>query len=1216
MLSIFISKQKSRVNTVQDLSNIKWWFLGITSLCTVISSNVVSAQIVPDNTLPNNSEVKVEGNINKIEGGTTAGDNLFHSFEKFGIPTGSEAHFNNAVDISNIITRVTGKSISEIDGLIKANGAANLFLINPNGIVFGNNARLDIGGSFVGSTADSIKFGDDVEFSAKNPQQTPLLTMNVPMGLQYGSNPGNIQVKGDGEGIKESSEIPDTQNGLQVKPNQTLALVGGDINLEGASLKTYVGKVELGSVAAPGLVNIAPVEKGFSFNYDNVDGGNIELSQRAVVDADDIQVWGRNIKITDGSVIGTMNFGSEDVGSLVVNGQESVQMIGNSDGQLTGLFTAVSSQATRKGADITIKTDNLLVKDGAEVGSNTFGEGNGGNLNIDAKNIQLSGTTKDGQFSSGFFASSRQNSTGDAGDINIKTDNLLVKDRAQINTKTFGQGKSGNLNIDAQDVIISDSSFLFTSSEENSTGDAGDITIKTNNLLVKDEANISTGTSGQGKGGNLSINAKDVQLTGDSSLLAFSGENSTGDAGDITIQTNTFLAKDGVIIGSSTFGKGKGGDITIKTNSLLAKDRVIINANTSGEGNGGNLNVDAQDVQITTGSSLFTSSGENSTGDVGNLIIKTNNLLVKDGADVSLFISEKGNGGNLIINAQDVQLIGSLSGLSILERENSTGNTGDITIKTNSLLVKDGARISNTNAGKGNDGNLSIDAQNVQLIGSLSSLLTFTFPNSTGDAGNITIKTNNLLVKDGAGIDTTTSGEGNGGNLSIEAQDVQLIGTSKNDSFLSSLSTLTASTGDAGDITIKTNSLLIKDGASVMTDTMAEGKGGNLTVDAQDVQLIGESFNGQFSSSLSSDAVLNSTGDAGDLTIRTNNLLVKDGAQINVGTFGEGKSGNLTVDAKNVQLIGKTGDNQFSSGLFTSAAKNSTGDAGDLTINSDILQVEDGAKVDVEGRSTGRAGNLTINADSIRLNNDALLSANTRNNNNSDTEQATINIKSQELIMRRGSNIFTNATGENVIGGNININTDFLIANENSDISANSENSQGGQVRIDAQAIFGTQFRSQPTSKSDITATGASEDLSGTVEIITPQTDPTSGSIEFPTTPVDTEIADACSTPGYANSSFTITGKGSLPPSPFKPLTGRLNRTKLATLEGKIDPQATRRRQKKKVSPKIKQIIEARGWVRTPDGRIILVAHAPNNTNSQAITNSANCKFAESTNNS
>ena len=428
------------------MNHIHHLFFSITTFCTVISStNLVSAQIVPDNTLPNNSQIKVEGNMTKIEGGTTAGSNLFHSFEKFGISTGNEAHFNNAVDINNIITRVTGKSISDIDGLIKANGTANLFLINPNGIVFGENARLDIGGSFVGSTADSFQFGDGLEFSAVNPDSKPLLSINVPLGLQYGKNSGNILVKGDRQGVRKSSEIIDTQNALRVKSDKTLALIGGDINLEGATLKTGGGRIELGSVAAEGLVNLTAVEKGFSFDYDNVVGGNIDLSEQTAVDASgngagDIRVWGRNIKITDGSVIETSTLGSENGESLVVNAQESVEIIGTNDSQFTGLFAQVYSEATGNGGDLIVETNNFLVKDGAQVDASTFGKGKGGNLTIDATDIQIIGTSKDSQFISGLFGSSEANATGDAENVTIRANSLLVKDGAQVLASTFGEG--------------------------------------------------------------------------------------------------------------------------------------------------------------------------------------------------------------------------------------------------------------------------------------------------------------------------------------------------------------------------------------------------------------------------------------------------------------------------------------------------------------------------------------------------------------------------------------------------------------------------------------------------------------------------------------------------------------------------------------------------------------------------------------------------------
>ncbi|MEM9926640.1 MAG: filamentous hemagglutinin N-terminal domain-containing protein, partial [Cyanobacteria bacterium P01_D01_bin.50] len=145
-----------------------------------------SSEVLSDGTT--NTTVNLNGNNFTILNGIQKGNNLFHSFKEFSIPTGGEATFNNSTDVVNIINRVTGGNISNIDGLIKANGSANLFLINPAGIVFGENASLDIGGSFLGTTAESILFEDGFEFSAVNAQSEPLLSISVPLGLQMGSN--------------------------------------------------------------------------------------------------------------------------------------------------------------------------------------------------------------------------------------------------------------------------------------------------------------------------------------------------------------------------------------------------------------------------------------------------------------------------------------------------------------------------------------------------------------------------------------------------------------------------------------------------------------------------------------------------------------------------------------------------------------------------------------------------------------------------------------------------------------------------------------------------------------------------------------------------------------------------------------------------------------------------------------------------------------------
>jgi filamentous hemagglutinin family protein len=245
-------------------------WLGL-SLCTLgylcPTINPVLAQVTSDGTV--NTEVNDDGKTAEIPGGETRGDNLFHSFEDFSVKTGNEAFFNNADSISNIFSRVTGGNVSDIDGAIRANGSANLFLINPAGIIFGENASLNIGGSFYGSSASSILF-EDGEFSATDLDNPPLLTVNAPIGLGFRDEPGDITVKGDGQGTRSTTDLIDTENALRVDSDNTFALVGGKLNLEGATIKTAGGRIELGSLQNNQQIRFTPIKKGFGLDYAGV----------------------------------------------------------------------------------------------------------------------------------------------------------------------------------------------------------------------------------------------------------------------------------------------------------------------------------------------------------------------------------------------------------------------------------------------------------------------------------------------------------------------------------------------------------------------------------------------------------------------------------------------------------------------------------------------------------------------------------------------------------------------------------------------------------------------------------------------------------------------------------------------------------------------------------------------------------------------------------
>ncbi|MGL5834556.1 MAG: filamentous hemagglutinin N-terminal domain-containing protein, partial [Waterburya sp.] len=219
-------------------------------LCTLgyfyTTNHPVFAQVTSDGTV--NTQVTENSNTAEITGGETRGDNLFHSFQDFSVKTGNEAFFNNADSISNIFSRVTGGNVSDIDGAIRANDSANLFLINPAGIIFGENASLNIGGSFYGSSASSILF-EDGEFSAADLENPPLLTVNAPIGLGFRDQPGEI--------VNRSTVLnPATNNtGLEVQPGNNISLFGGEVNFDGGNVVAPAGRSELGGLSEAGTIN-------------------------------------------------------------------------------------------------------------------------------------------------------------------------------------------------------------------------------------------------------------------------------------------------------------------------------------------------------------------------------------------------------------------------------------------------------------------------------------------------------------------------------------------------------------------------------------------------------------------------------------------------------------------------------------------------------------------------------------------------------------------------------------------------------------------------------------------------------------------------------------------------------------------------------------------------------------------------------------------------
>jgi filamentous hemagglutinin family protein len=715
----------------------------------ILAIRSCKAQISPDSSLPSNSTVTLTGNTFQIDGGAIAGTNLYHSFRDFSLPTGFAALFNNGASIQNIFSRVTGNTPSQIDGLIQTNGIANLFMLNPNGIIFGPNARLNIGGSFFASTADTIRFADGNQFTTRNPQPTNLLTVTVPIGLQFGPTPTSI--------LNQSRATDPTGRvvGLQVPTGNTLALIGGTLSLPGGALTATQGQIDLGSVGSSAQVGLTAIGTRFIPNYETVStfqdiqfsntatanvsgtgGGSIHLHGKTItltgrssliadtlgnLNGQGIQINAQTLQIDDGAYIAAATFGAGNTGDITVQASDAVNLtgFGFEDLQNTyvlSVFLGRDSPLVRQNGilsgtvgrgnsgNITIATRRLNLQAGGVIRSLTYAEGHSGHLLINAaESVQVNGSA----------ISLSTLATGNAGNMTISTERLILSGGGQISAATlFGNGKGGEIRIHATEAIegldtpanaalgttITTSSFL-------GTGTAGNLTIETGLLRLLNGSQITSGSGGigvldrrllpGGPGGNLSVQAKAIELVGispEGRYVSRIGSDTTSrqPGGSVTIHTQHLLIRDGGRISALALGNGKAGNVTIQASGSVE------------------LNGIAPDGQAPSG--IFASAGNQlyqNTGASGDLFLSSPNLLIRDGATVTVNNQGKASAGNLTIQANKITLDhrGSITAAT------ASGEGGNISLNIRDyLLLRRNSLISAEAGGTGIGGNIRINA--------------------------------------------------------------------------------------------------------------------------------------------------------------------------------------------------------------------------------------------------------------------------------------------------------------------------------------------------------------------------------------------------------------------------------------------------------------------------------------------------------------------------
>ncbi|HEY9875597.1 MAG TPA: filamentous hemagglutinin N-terminal domain-containing protein, partial [Candidatus Obscuribacterales bacterium] len=713
----------------------KFWLLEASTFCYLLTSNPSVANIVPDATLPVNSFVTPQEKTSLIEGGTRAGINLFHSFTEFSVPTDNTAYFNNALDVQNIFSRVTGGSVSNIDGILKGNGAANLFLINPSGIILGSNASLDVGGSFVATTANAVSFGNQGVFSATTLNNPAVLTINPSVFLfnQITAQPISNQAT------------------LQVTPGRSLLLLGGNVSIDGGRLLAPGGRIELAGLAASGTVGVNTDNNHFRLTLpDGVGKADVLLTNLAEVNvrADgggSIAINAQNVNLLGESklragIASGRNATYIQTGDININATGSTNLSENSF-----IANAVLSGAVGDGGSVNITTGSLSVINGASVSTSSSGQGNVGSLNIKASDsVSFDGGNA--------FSQVNSLAVGNSGNINITTGLLSVANGARLISSTFGRGNAGNININASDTVFFDgkvnnglSSFASSVVGLQAEGNGGDINITTGTLSIVNGAQLVSSTFSQGTAGNININA--------SHTVSFDGKNS-----DAVNEVSS-----GAVSSVESEAVGNGGDINITTGSLSVANSGFLSTSSKGQGNAGNILINA------TNSVTLSGNPQIDRGFTGIFATKDSS-----GAE---FI-----GGDLTIKAGQLSI---QNGASITASSEGTGNAGNIRDIIVRSLSMDNGSITTTSA-SGNGGNIeNIQVQDLRLRnGSLISTSSGTNNSGGGNGGNINLKPATLVALENSKIEADALG-GKGGNVNITTRGI----------FLSPDSIITANSG-------------------------------------------------------------------------------------------------------------------------------------------------------------------------------------------------------------------------------------------------------------------------------------------------------------------------------------------------------------------------------------------------------------------------------------
>jgi len=704
----------------------------------------------------------------KAEYGRQAGANLFHSFQQFNIHSDESATFSGPDSVQNIISRVTGGDSSWIDGKLRSTiPDADLYLLNPAGLMFGPNASLYLGGSFHVSTADYLRMGENEQFFSI-PTGSDVLSVSAPTAFGFLDNEAApVTFKG---GETETLGTSEVSAGMSVTEGETVSVIGGDIEIKGIFYQTQTLDENGDPVlTTDGEGNSVPVTETIRPANIEAPGGQINLisvgSEGEVETGNPAQtsdIRASDITLSDKSLLDVSGTGA---GSVLIRG---------------GRFVADDSRihartlGDRDAGEINIQADQISFSNGSAIEATTHGTGRGADVTLKAqKSVAMSGENSERQVSIiALQTYSKEEGAGNAGTLAMEAKNISLRDGATVVTSTIGKGRGGDITVRAEEKLSAEgesstgwfSMFMAMVNPVNKGGDGGNISVRAGDISLIDGGYIATPTFGPGNSGDVTVRATGtVTAAGAASI----GQPSTissysiprvhdtvaGDSGDVVVEAGELILRDGGLIATNAEGisedmrSSNAGDITVRVSGTS----LFAGVNPHGEIMGGCL-----------GAGIYATSygGGDRAGDAGDISLETGSLIIEDGGVITGGTAvNNSQGGNIDIRVRDTaRIAGDSSDIQLKEPgqyqlEFQAGYEYEPRISVSGIY----ASSESTAAGAGKCGNIFLSAENLTLAekGTIS-----TSAAGGGRAGAITLEVGTLSADTGAVI-ASKSGSAN-----------------------------------------------------------------------------------------------------------------------------------------------------------------------------------------------------------------------------------------------------------------------------------------------------------------------------------------------------------------------------------------------------------------------------------------------------------------------